>query len=151
LAHLYALNFGAALFELAMTATISNTVQAAISESRYQSSSGKFENALNTLNTVRRDIGSNDAVYPVQREINRIHLILGDHVSPSLSTSTIESLEQASNTYQELSWIQCKLNSISTSLELARPLQSAVSLFRDYMPVLDSEHEDECVVSLVLD
>jgi hypothetical protein len=140
-----------ALFELAMAATISSTVQVAINESRYQSSSGKFEDALNTLNTTRRDIGSNDPVYPVQTEINRIHLILGDHVSPPLSTSTIESLEQAGNKYQELNWIQCELNSISTSLELARPVQSAVSLFQDYMPVLDSEHEDDCVVSLVLD
>ena|SRR2546423_4845430 len=130
-----------------MPAAILNVVQAAIAESRRQSSIGKFDVALNTLAKVRSDEPCHGAEYALRTEISRIHLILGDHKSLSLSTHTTDSREQGSDPYQELMFIQTELNRISTSLELAGPLQSAASLFQKYLPVLDSEHGNECVVS----
>ena len=134
-----------------MAAALSSVVQAAISESRHQSSIDKFDDALNCLAKVRSDESCHDAEHALEAEISRIHLILGDHKSLSLSTHTTGSPEQGSDPYQELRFIQSELNCVSTSLELAGPLQSAASLFQKYRPVLDSEHRDECVVSLLSD
>jgi len=134
-----------------MAAAISNVVRAAIAESRRQSSVGKFDSALKTLAKARSDGLCHGAEYALQTEISRIHLILGDHKSLSLSTHTTDSCEQGSDPYQELMLIQSELNRISISLELAGPLQSAASLFQKYLPVLDSEHGNECVVSLLSD
>jgi hypothetical protein len=134
-----------------MAAAISNAVQAAITESRHQSSIGKFGDALNSLARVRSDEPCHGAEHALQAEISRIHLILGDHKSLSLSAHTTGSPEQGSDPYQELRFIQGELNRVSTSLELAGPLQSAASLFQKYRPILDSEHRNECVVSLLSD
>ena len=134
-----------------MAAAISNAVQAAITESRHQSSISKFGDALNSLAKVRSDEPCHGVEHALQAEISRIYLILGDHKSLSLSTHTTGSPEQGSDPYQELRFIQSELNRVSTSLELAGPLQSAVLLFQKYRPVLDSEHRNECVVSLLSD
>ena len=134
-----------------MAAAISNVVQAAITESRYQSSIGKFDDALNSLAKVRSDEPCHGSEHALQAEISRIHLILGDHKLPPLSTHATGSPEQGSDPYQELRFIQSELNRVSTSLELAGPLQSAASLFQKYRPLLDSERRNECIVSLLLD
>jgi hypothetical protein len=132
-----------------MAAAISNFARAAITESRSQSSVGKFRDALNTLAKAHSDYPCRGAKYALQTEISRIHLILGDHKSISLSAHTADSPGQKNDPYQELASIQSELNRISTSLELAGPLQSAALLFQKYLPVLDSEHGNECVVSLL--
>lgn len=130
-----------------MAAAISNVVLAAITESRRESNVNKFDDALNILAKACSDEPCDGDECALQTEISRIHLILGDHKSVALLTDTTDSPEQMSDPHQELRSVQSEFNRVSTSLELAGPLQCAALLFQKYLPLLYLEHGNECVVS----